>query len=150
MSEQAPQKLWRLSVKCKRVISVLPQQKVKTVMDEWVLCDLPGPSPLFARNGYWKHLPHRCPAMLNRKGEPTQVRRLKIGEIIVREKLPTDAELPEARELREAVGATITARNAPARPVIEEDAPVDDPDAERAVIPPSLARAVSAALEKKA
>lgn len=145
------QKLWRLSVKCPRIISVMPQKKVNMVDDEWVLCDLPGPSEMFVRQAYWNHLPHRCPAQLNRQGQPCAVRRLKIHEIIVREKLETDPELPEAQALREEIqGATISPRGLPDKPVIEADAPVDDPTAiKRAVVPPSLSRAIAATLAAK-
>ncbi len=101
-------KNWRLSVKVSREIRpvgpgvvciTLPgQAEVGMVVDEWVLCDFPGPSALFARDLFWKNIKHRCPARLNFQGRPVAVRRLKKHEIIVREVTAEDMPLGDGEE----------------------------------------------------
>lgn len=78
-------KLYRLSVKTRRVITTAPVKEAQTVEAEWVIGDLPGVNEMHVRQVYWKNCPHKKPALLDRVGLPLASGRIKkIGEIIVR------------------------------------------------------------------
>lgn len=79
--------MYVLFVRTRRVVTVLPQKIAKTAAAEYVLGEIPAASPFHARKLYWDHCPHLKPAVLDAGGAPLATVKMKIGDILAREKV---------------------------------------------------------------